>query len=257
MKFQELAAIVADEPLFESGLLLAARSILPRCAASSRADPEWADPSVAAEALCSGAALEQDDTASLPRCKPPFPRVYVSGLSALAFAHAIPEYVAEVTSVSTGRPMLRHTPLGRFSFRHLKAGLMFGYRLVDLGQDQRAFVAEPEKALLDVVHLQPDGDGAAAPRGAAPRLRRVAPLTCSTCSPRARRRPNSLAPPNASAVSRIKPGATKFCEGSSPVSRATTRAVPGPVTRCALRRSPSGWGSRVAIRCPRRVLSQT
>ncbi len=48
--------------------------------------------------------------------------------------------------------------LGRYSFRHLKADLLFGYRLVDLGDEQQAFVATPEKALLDAVYLQPSGD---------------------------------------------------------------------------------------------------
>ncbi len=52
------------------------------------------------------------------------------------------------------------TPPGRFSFRHVKPGLLFGCRRVDLGAGQHAFVAEPEKALLDIVHLQPGGDDA-------------------------------------------------------------------------------------------------
>ena len=39
--------------------------------------------------------------------------------------------------------------------------MMFGYRQVELEQGQRAFVAEPEKALLDLVHLQPRGDESA------------------------------------------------------------------------------------------------
>ena len=86
------------------------------------------------------------------------PGSYVSGLSALAFAGVIPEYVAEVTSVTAGRPRLRNTPLGRFSFRHLKPELLSGYRRADLGHGQRAFVAPPEKALLDLIHLQPGGD---------------------------------------------------------------------------------------------------
>ena len=67
-------------------------------------------------------------------------------------------HVVEVTSVTAGRPRLRHTPLGRFSFRHLKPGLLFGYRRVALGDGQHAFVAAPEKALLDLIHLQPGGD---------------------------------------------------------------------------------------------------
>ena len=76
----------------------------------------------------------------------------------MAFAGAIPEYVAETTSVTAGRPGVRTTVLGRFSFRHLKGSLMFGYRLTALGQGQSAFVAEPEKAVLDMVHLHPGGD---------------------------------------------------------------------------------------------------
>ena len=36
--------------------------------------------------------------------------------------------------------------------------MMFGYRLTDLGQEQAAFVAESEKAILDMVHLHPGGD---------------------------------------------------------------------------------------------------
>ena len=162
MKFQELAEIVADEPVFESGLLLAGavdpvdlRRQLSRWTRSGKIHqlrrglyalaPPWRKrtphPFLVANRLVPGS--------------------YVSGLSALAFARSIPEYVAEVTSVAAGRPRLRHTPLGRYSFRHLKVGLMFGYRQVDLGQNQQAFVAEPEKALLDMIHLQPGGDGTA------------------------------------------------------------------------------------------------
>lgn len=83
---------------------------------------------------------------------------YVSAAAALAHAHAIPEYVAETTSVTTGRPHARTNALGRYSFRHVKGDLFFGYRLLDLGNDQQAFVATPEKALLDLVHLHPGGD---------------------------------------------------------------------------------------------------
>ena len=162
MKFRELTEIVADEPLFESGLLMAGavgpaelHRQLSRWTRSGQIHqlrrglyalaPPWRKraphPFLAANRLSSGS--------------------YVSGLSALASAGVIPEHVAEVTSVTTGRPTIRHTPLGRFSFRRLKTGMMFGYRLVDLVQHQRAFVAEPEKALLDLIHLQPGGDDVA------------------------------------------------------------------------------------------------
>ena len=162
MKFRELAEIVADEPVFETGLLLAGavdpadlRRQLARWTRSGKIRqlrrglyalaPPWEKriphPFLVANRLVRGS--------------------YVSGLSALAFVGAIPEYVAEVTSVTPGRPHLRQTPFGRFSFRHLKPGLLFGYRRVDLGDGARAFVAEPEKALLDLVHLHPGGDDAA------------------------------------------------------------------------------------------------
>ena len=158
MKFEEAVDIVSEEPLFETGLLLAGnvdaadlRRQLSRWARSGRIHqlrrglyvlaPPWRKqqphPFVVANRLAPGS--------------------YVSGLSALAFAGAIPEYVAETTSVTAGRPELRTTPLGRFSFRHLKDGLMFGYRYLALGHGQSAFVAEPEKAILDMVHLHPGG----------------------------------------------------------------------------------------------------
>ena len=162
MKFEDLAEIVADEPVFETGLLLAGavdpadlRRQLSRWTRSGRIRqlrrglytlaPPWEKrpphPFLVANRLVRGS--------------------YVSGLAALAFVQAIPEYVAEVTSVTPGRPHLRHTPYGRCSFRHLKPGLLFGYRHVELGDGQRAFVAEPEKALLDLIHLHPGGDDAA------------------------------------------------------------------------------------------------
>ena len=162
MKFQEAVDIVSEEPLFETGLLLAGgvdpadlRRQLSRWTRSGRVRqlrrglyvlaPPWRKrrphPFLVANRLAPGS--------------------YVSGLSALAHAGAIPEYVPETTSITAGRPQLRSTPLGRFSFRHMKPGLMFGYRCIDLEHSQSAFVAEPEKAVLDMVHLQPGGDGRA------------------------------------------------------------------------------------------------
>ena len=162
MKFEEAVDVVSEEPLFETGLLLAGnvdaadlRRQLSRWTRSGRIHqlrrglyvlaPPWRKrhphPFLVANRLAPGS--------------------YVSGLSALAFAGAIPEYVAETTSVTPGRPELRTTPLGRFSFRHLKDGLMFGYRHLALGHGQSAFVAEPEKAILDMVHLHAGGDGKA------------------------------------------------------------------------------------------------
>jgi hypothetical protein len=63
-----------------------------------------------------------------------------------------------VTSVTTARPGRWETPLGVYEFRHVKTALLFGYRLTDLGGGQKAFVATPEKALLDLIYLQAGGD---------------------------------------------------------------------------------------------------
>ena len=82
---------------------------------------------------------------------------YVSPQSALAYYGLIPEVVNITTSVSTGRPEKLETPLGIYDFRHIKTDLLFGYKMINLG-DQSAFVATPEKALLDLIYLHPGGD---------------------------------------------------------------------------------------------------
>jgi hypothetical protein len=43
--------------------------------------------------------------------------------------------------------------LGLFVFRHVQKDWFHGYEPVDLGSRQEAFVATPEKALLDLVYL--------------------------------------------------------------------------------------------------------
>lgn len=159
MTFRQLVETVGSLPVFETGLLVAGpigiesvRNQLSRWTRDGRVlqlrrglyalAPPWQKcrphPFLVANELARGS--------------------YVSGAAALAHAHAIPEYVPETTSVTTGRPHARTNALGRYSFRHVKGDLFFGYRLLDLGNDQQAFVAAPEKALLDIVHLHPGGD---------------------------------------------------------------------------------------------------
>ena len=165
MKFSELLEIVADEPVFETGFLRAGRA---------------ADPGLASQLSrwCRGGKLFQLRR-GLYALAPPFRKVrphpflvanhlvpgsYVSGLSALAHAHAIPEFVPEVTSCGPGAPAGREhasrtvlPPAHRAvaAFRIPGGG---GGGLRELGRDQWAFVATPEKAFLDLVHLRPHGD---------------------------------------------------------------------------------------------------
>ena len=50
-----------------------------------------------------------------------------------------------------------NTPFCVFDFRYINKKYFGGYRLIDLG-GQQAFVATPEKAILDLIYLQPGGD---------------------------------------------------------------------------------------------------
>lgn len=83
---------------------------------------------------------------------------YVSLHSALSWYGMIPEFVPNVTSITTGRPQTIESPMGNFEFRHISKKYFWGYRQVELKSGQTAFVARPEKALLDLVYLTPGGD---------------------------------------------------------------------------------------------------
>lgn len=83
---------------------------------------------------------------------------YVSLQSALGHYGLIPEYVPSVTSVTTGRPGTYATTIGDFIYRHIKHELFAGYSVMDVGSGREAFVAKPEKALLDLLYLTPRSD---------------------------------------------------------------------------------------------------
>jgi hypothetical protein len=78
---------------------------------------------------------------------------YVSLQSALAYYRLIPEYVAQVTSITTGRPETVSNPLGDYIFKHVKKTFFFGFQSMEMVKGQTAFIARPEKALLDLVYL--------------------------------------------------------------------------------------------------------
>ncbi len=159
MKYERLQEIVGNEPLFETGLLLA-----------GDIDPASVRRQLS-RLTASGRLLQL--RRGLYALAPPYQKVkphpflvanhivrpsYVSLQSALAHHGIIPEHVPVVTSVTTSRPGLWSTALGDFSYRHIKKGLFFGSHMEDLGGGQAALVATPEKALLDLLHLQPGSD---------------------------------------------------------------------------------------------------
>lgn len=159
MEFEELLELIGDEPLFESSLLLAG-DVNPQGVRLQLT--RWKN---------AGRILQL--RRGLYALAPPYQKVrphpflvanrlrrasYVSCQSALAFYGLIPEYAAQVVSVTGGRPGVWETPLGVYRYRHLKPGLLRGYAMIDLGGGQQALVARPEKALLDLIYLQPEGD---------------------------------------------------------------------------------------------------
>ena len=159
MEYERLLDLVGDEPVFETALLLA-----------GKVNPEVVRMQLA-RWMKSGRVHQL--RRGLYMIAPPYQKVkphpflvanrlqrasYVSGQSALAFYGLIPEVVPVTLSVTAGRPENLDTPLGAFEFRHVKPGLLRGYRMTDLGLSQQALVATLEKALLDLVYLQPGGD---------------------------------------------------------------------------------------------------
>lgn len=159
MRFAELLEIVEDEPVFETGLLTAGRGREPGLAGQL---VRWCAAGRLHQLRRGLYALAPPYRKTIPH---PFlvanrlaPGSYVSGLSALAAAGAVPEHMAEVASFGPVRPGVRETPLGRYSFRRIKPEMLFGYQRRPLGGGQHAFVASPEKAFLDLAYLQPGGD---------------------------------------------------------------------------------------------------
>jgi predicted transcriptional regulator of viral defense system len=159
VKWDALLALVADEPVFPSTLLLAG------VASSAQVRLQLSRWVKAGRLLQLRRGLYS--LAPMWRKVEPHPfhvanrlqrGSYVSLQSALAFHGVIPEHVPVVTSVGPGRPETVHNPLGAFQFNHLVGTLFFGYSRTEVAARQFAFVASPEKALLDLIHLTPGAD---------------------------------------------------------------------------------------------------
>lgn len=80
------------------------------------------------------------------------PGSYISFQSALSYYGMIPEYVPEITCATTGRPGRIQTPLGRIWYRHIKPAAFWGYKELQMDL-QNAYMAEPEKGLLDLFYI--------------------------------------------------------------------------------------------------------
>ena len=84
---------------------------------------------------------------------------YVSLQSALAYYNLIPEDVPNVTSVtSRKRTGAYATPMGNFTYHSIQMAWFTGFRLHEVTNTQKVFLARPEKALLDLIYLTPNGE---------------------------------------------------------------------------------------------------
>lgn len=162
MDFDELLGVVGDEPVFETGLLLAG-DVGPNHI--RRQLTRWKNAGRLFQLRRGLYALAPPYQKVKPH---PFlianhmvPGSYVSCQSALSHYNLIPEHVPTVISVCADRPRQWDTPLGSYRFRHIRPKYLFGYGALQLGGDQTALVASAEKALLDLVYLTPAGDSEA------------------------------------------------------------------------------------------------
>jgi len=159
MRYSHLLDIVGGEPLFETPLLTV-KDVSPYHA--QRRLTDWAK---------TGKVVPlRRGLYALPKAKRKFEPhpfyianrlaagSYVSLEMALRYYNLIPEHVAVITSVTTGRPREWENGFGRFLYRHIHTRYFFGmeYHLL-LGQ-QYAYIAYPEKALLDLIYFRKGGD---------------------------------------------------------------------------------------------------
>ncbi len=159
MDFERLLTLTGDIPLFESSLLLA-----------GEVDPKnvrlqltrWKNTGriyqLRRGLYCIAPPYQKEKPHPFVVANYLVRASYVSNQSALAHYGLIPENVIQTISVTAKRPGTWETPLGTFHFYHIKPALLRGYRMIELGGDQQALIATPEKALLDLVYLQQEGD---------------------------------------------------------------------------------------------------
>jgi len=78
---------------------------------------------------------------------------YVSLECALSFYGIIPERVVDVTSVTTKKTAHFKNKLGNFYYQHIKPQAFRGFRMAKEGE-LSFFIAEPEKAVVDLFYLK-------------------------------------------------------------------------------------------------------
>ena len=80
---------------------------------------------------------------------------YISLHTALAFYGIIPEAVVQITSVTSLKTVNFINEIGEYQYKSVKKELMFGYDIKPLASGHSLHIARPEKALLDLLYLNP------------------------------------------------------------------------------------------------------
>lgn len=161
MYFQHVAAQLAKFPLFESELLYAGADD-PRQVQRQLAD--WVRSGKVVQLRRGLYTLAQPYQVETPHSYTIANYLtrgsYVSLHVALSHYDLIPEHVAVVTSVTTGRPGMWQNQYGYFSYQHIQPALFFGFQYRQVTKTQWAYMATPEKALLDLIYLTPTAERA-------------------------------------------------------------------------------------------------
>jgi len=80
---------------------------------------------------------------------------YISLHTGLAFFGLIPEAVVHITSVTSLKTASFQNDFATYTYKSIREELMFGYRSKAIGRGQSIQLAQPEKALLDLLYLYP------------------------------------------------------------------------------------------------------
>jgi len=81
---------------------------------------------------------------------------YISLHSALSFHGIIPESVIQITSVTSLKTAYFVNSFGEYSYKTIRKELMFGYVLKPMSDGRALQIADPEKALSDLLYLYPE-----------------------------------------------------------------------------------------------------
>ena len=80
---------------------------------------------------------------------------YISLHTALAFYGMIPEAIVQITSVTSLKTASFQNEFGEYEYKSVRKELMFGYDIKPFANGQSLQLAQPEKALLDLLYLYP------------------------------------------------------------------------------------------------------